>query len=349
MRLRTYFAETLSQALQQIRKDMGADAIIVSSIKEGHGVRVTAAVEMEMAQPAASSSVTVTSNTSLVNPVETVNTLCRWFDQHHVSSESADLLAAKVSMVGDSVLAQGVAATLGALFPTVPLLPHVEAHNPTRLVLIGTPGAGKSVAAAKLASEYLVAGNKNVKIISTDAVKSGADRQLAAYAEALNIPFGVYEKCQDVQKALGESPPDQIVIVDTPGISPYADDDITHLQQTLDVVQGRAIQVLPAGMDPYEASDTSGFLYDLGAQILIHTRVDTVRRLAGLLHMLASHPLIPMAFGMGPELGDRLRPATGEMLAQILQEKLSIVSPRQGRSRQEDQAPRWRFEKGELA
>ncbi|MFN7709753.1 MAG: hypothetical protein ACK5O7_02155 [Holosporales bacterium] len=343
MRLRTYFADTLSQALQQIRRDMGPDAIIVSSVKEAQGVRVTAAVEAPLSEQLPASSAAI----SLVNPVDTVNTLCRWFDEHHVGSEAADLLAARLSMVGDEVLARGVAAALSALFPASPLPPQAQDAAVTRLVLVGIPGAGKSVAAAKLAAEYLVAGHKDIRILSTDALKSGADRQLAAYAEALSVPFAVCPSLTDLKKALAESSPGQVVLVDTPGISPYADQDVQDLRGVIDGVEGHVIQVLPAGLDPFEATDLAGFFCDLGAKSMIHTRVDTVRRLGGLLHMLALRTVQPMAFGLGPELGDRLRPGTGEMLAQILQQKLNLSSPRQQHNADLDAAPRWRFQKGE--
>lgn len=53
---------------------------------------------------------------------------------------------------------------------------------------MGTPGSGKSTAIAKAATQARLKGIKCV-IVSTDNVRAGANQQLKAFAEILDVEF----------------------------------------------------------------------------------------------------------------------------------------------------------------
>lgn len=85
-------------------------------------------------------------------------------------------------------------------------------------MLIGTPGSGKTVTAAKLAARAVLAGQQ-VDIITADAVRSGALAQSKAYADVLNQDVAEVRGADelalmlDTRAELGRNRP---CIIDTP-------------------------------------------------------------------------------------------------------------------------------------
>ena len=89
--------------------------------------------------------------------------------------------------------------------------------------------------------------------------------------------------------------------------------------------------VLPAGMDPSEAAETAEAFLPLGIERLITSRVDTARRLGGLLAAGEAARLRLSDAGTGPHVGNGLQPLTPIALARALAaapaDRVSTLSP----------------------
>ncbi|CCJ32614.1 flagellar biosynthesis protein FlhF [Caloramator australicus] len=84
---------------------------------------------------------------------------------------------------------------------------------------VGPTGVGKTTTVAKLASLYSLYKNKKVGLITIDTYRIGAVEQLKAYAEILNIPFGVIYSIKDIPNVLNQMKECDIILVDSTGRS----------------------------------------------------------------------------------------------------------------------------------
>src|SRR5262249_30272978 len=118
------------------------------------------------------------------------------------------LLAAALELAAKTpVLA--LAGALDAAFAFTPLTDR----KPSRpLMLVGSPGAGKTVSIAKLATRLVLAGHK-LRVISCDTIRAGGIAQLEAFTQLLLTPLHRAENPRQLAK-LAAAPGDEIVLID---------------------------------------------------------------------------------------------------------------------------------------
>ena len=217
MRLRTFIADTMEDAVIQVREAMGNGAIIVSSLEgENGGVEVTAAIDIRAAQEAVTGAnadvsledilrIQLSANTSPssqladepAHPSERTsdNTASsQAFSGHQFSEDSflgaledqgvphvlaqAILADAEKTDTDDALIALSSALETRFTFDALPVAPR----HP--ILAVGLPGSGKTVTIAKLAARSIVEGVL-AEIISTDAERTGALAQVQAYGDLL--------------------------------------------------------------------------------------------------------------------------------------------------------------------
>ena len=89
--------------------------------------------------------------------------------------------------------------------------------------LVGPPGSGKTTTLAKLAITQCLAAGHAVRLVSADAVRIGAADQLRTYAAILGVPFQVVETTAALAQAVDSAPSNTFVLIDTPGLSGLLD------------------------------------------------------------------------------------------------------------------------------
>jgi flagellar biosynthesis protein FlhF len=87
------------------------------------------------------------------------------------------------------------------------------------IALVGPTGVGKTTTIAKMASWAILNRNLRVGLINVDAYKVGAADQLSTYAKILGIPFRQVSTPLDLNRALSEFTPLDLVLIDTTGRS----------------------------------------------------------------------------------------------------------------------------------
>ncbi len=184
------------------------------------------------------------------------------------------------------------------------------------LLLIGPPGAGKTLTVARLATRLVLAGT-TPQVITADGQRAGAVEQLAAFTRLLGLdlvaagsPAGLARALARGQTRGGAGP----VLIDTPGLDPFDPDQRALLAALSAAAGGTAALVLPAGLDPAEAADQAGAYAEAGARLLVATRLDLARRLGGVL-AAAARDLALAEAGIGPGAADGLVPLTPALLA----------------------------------
>ena len=189
------------------------------------------------------------------------------------------------------------------------------------VLLVGPPGAGKTLTAARLATRMVLAGITPT-VITADDRRAGAAEQLAAFTRLLDLPLVVAGTPRLIARAIARSnaggnaggSAGAPVLIDTPGTNPWTDRAlITDLAAA---ASARIVLVLPAGLDGQEAAELAEGYASLGAVAMIATRLDITRRHGSVL-WAAQHLALAEA-GVGPGAADGLVPFTPLLLCSIL-------------------------------
>ena len=224
MKLKTYICQSMEEALRKIRTELGDDAIIISTLNEADGIRVTAACEHipqhieTAAQP----------QKPAYTALETKNTICHMLSYHGIPNTIAEELIAETCRLPQSILESGVAGVFKELYSFAPLKFSPNPNQPNQLMLAGPVGVGKTVTLAKIATEYRLLDQK-VEVISADYLKAGAIEQIQAYTTALGIPMHLVQTPTQLEKFLAQGDNGTTYLIDTPGANFLNSSDVTHL------------------------------------------------------------------------------------------------------------------------
>jgi flagellar biosynthesis protein FlhF len=292
MRLKLYRAGGVAEAMARVRADLGADALILATRRVGDGVEVTAALEPEEEQAPP---------LRRTCPAEPARLAALRF--HGVPAALLDGL-----LRGDLVDAVCGAVGFGALD---------LAPDSRPLLLVGPPGAGKTLSVARLTTR-LVLQEETPMVITADGRRAGATEQLAAFTRLLGLNLIVASHPVTLGRALARRPRGAPVLIDAPGTDPFDPTQREEIAALAATVQAVVALVLPAGMDPAEAADLSCAFSEAGASLLIVTRLDITRRLGGVLAAGSLGKLALAEAGIGPGAADGMVALTPALLASRL-------------------------------
>jgi len=282
MRLKLYRAPAMAQAMARVRAELGEDALILTTRRVGNEVEITAALEQDDAPP----------QLAAPDPARLAS-----LDFHGVRAPLHDALQR-----GDLESALANALPFAAL-------PLTEQP----LLLVGLPGAGKTLTVARLATRLVMAGT-NPLVITADGKRAGATEQLAAFTKLLGIRLLVACHPITVSRALTHRQNATAVLIDSPGCDPLDPTQLDELTALAAAAGATMVPVLPAGLDAAESSDLARAYAAAGARLLVATRLDLARRLGGIL-AAASAGLALAEAGIGPGAADGLQPITPAWLA----------------------------------
>ncbi|MBU0726066.1 MAG: hypothetical protein KJ904_13245 [Alphaproteobacteria bacterium] len=308
--------------MRTIREQLGEEAIIVSTQKgENGGVRVTAALDMidDLDDP-------VMDHHHGPVTEDMADLLAEALERHNVPGRLTDRLLRTAGSLhsGDPVLA--LAGALDTHFRFAPL-PENDFRRP--VMLIGPPGAGKTLAIAKLATRAVMS-RRQVNVITTDVVKAGGVEQLQALTSVLKLHLNTAHNPADLKRFCGARA-DRLQLIDTAGINPFDKDDVAGLKAMIDAVGAEVVLVLPAGCDAGEAAEIADSLKTLSITRLLATRLDMARRLGFMLVAAEIGQFRFSYVSTSPQVAEGLAPINPVSLARLLlPAQTGIDSPHYG-------------------
>ena len=178
-------------------------------------------------------------------------------------------------------------------------------------VLVGPPGAGKTVTIAKLAAMLLERGKK-VRVITLDTLKASGAWQLEEYLKPLALRLYVGSDY------LPDTRPKEVILIDTPALNIDLQRDRDYLKTLKTKVNVPYTLVLPADMNPVEAEEIAQLYIEENAKTLIVTRLELSKR-CGVSLRAAHQGLKLVLTSKSPDLVEGLQCATPEaMLEKML-------------------------------
>lgn len=295
MQVRTFIAASMATALADIRQQLGPDAVILGSVPVPEGVEVTAAIDYAD-QP-------VTREPAPL-PRE-AEYLIQAVAFHGAPVKLNERICRVAAQVDDHDLDVSLTAGIDESFRFTPLTPGPS----TNIALVGPPGAGKTVAAAKFALEAALK-QVNLAIATTDIERPGGDRRLQELARIIeNPPVRLSPERRFAHRGAR--------LIDTEGVNPFDRYEMARLTETIRINDAEPVLVLPAGGDPFEYEDMAAAFAGIGARRMIATRLDTARRLGGLMAAAGTGLAFSMA-GASPVIADGLHELNPAVLARLI-------------------------------
>lgn len=306
MRLRTFTGPTIADAMQLVRGELGADAVILSiqRLDGDQGVEVAAAIETP-------DRLHDDLGTSAIEVIDRVGAALEF---HGLPPIIADrLLAAAADLLADDPV-MALAGALDAQFGFT-RLDSLCAGG--KVMLVGMPGAGKTATLAKLAALARL-GDRPVVAVTCDVLRAGAVEQLATYARLLDIRAYRAKDPAALSAAIAAAPQDALVLIDTIGSNPFDADDMGRLGEFVAAAEVEPVLTLAAGGDIVESADCAAAFAALGAHRLIATRTDAARRLAGVLSAAQLGRFSLAGIGNSPQIASGLTPINPVSLARLM-------------------------------
>ncbi len=319
MRLRTFHAPNMKQAMEMIRDELGDSAIIISSHKNlsGKGVAVTVAQEdlddheTFTPQPHTLAQTKTTPQTQpthhyhpqdvyelqdrdvideginayhympdyIIRDME--DTLFRQGVNHELIDEMLRVMGNQPAPHDTSaeslhhLLRETIRHTFR--FSSIPF-----SQTGLRMMVVGTPGAGKTLMVAKTAARIVKAGQR-VTVITTDYKRAGGVEQLASFTDILQVKLHVANTRTELKTLLTQIPPSERVIMDSAGANPYDYQELKDLSEFAGLMGVEPVLVFPAGGDPDEAAEVARAFSFLGVERMLITRMDLARRYGSVL------------------------------------------------------------------
>lgn len=315
---RTYKARHMGEALARIKRDLGADAVILSSreVREPSNSGLSLSVEV-IAAPFGNLDRTAADKLSLSAADARAGSLERRFLDAGVPMNAARTLSMRVRRE----LREGRATMVDALAEALRSeVAFAGGARPRVQALVGPTGVGKTTTVAKLAAIAALIERRSVALVCLDQYRVGASDQLARYADLIGIPMECATDAKSLDRALRRLSNAELVLVDTSGRSPR---DTVGIAQTADALRGASEQVevhlcVAAATREAELVGTIERQSVSSPSRLIITKLDEAMFCGGVLAAYV-HSGLPLSyFTTGQRVPEDIESASAEGLSQVL-------------------------------
>ena len=316
MKIKNITAANMMAALAQIKEELGEDAIIISSENMPDGkISVTAAIEenFDICFDDSENVKEISTNQSFDERF-----LRECLEYHTVAQNVGEKIMALCRQIYHNTHSINEEHLLTNVFDNLYRYDDILSLKQPVKLFMGTPGSGKSTAIAKTATQAKLRKIPTC-IISTDSIRAGANKQLEAFAKILEIDFffckderSLYQKVKEISQKYS------LILIDTPGINPFINNDVERVAKIANSIKNQAILTLDAGRNTLEAVEIAEIFANIGAEILLPTRLDLTRRIGSVLSVAACCNLSFCAASVSSSIANGLALIDSKSLAKLI-------------------------------
>ncbi|MBX3422924.1 MAG: hypothetical protein KF752_15325 [Pirellulaceae bacterium] len=310
MRIETFRAGTIQEALQLVREKLGPDASVIQTREVGSRLFTRRRIEVQaglVAKPTAVQTIQPQPNPWQVASTQRLTPQLDAGEFNQITSGAAvrvrqelieagvpaefvsHVLIAACQKCGPesqddvwmirSAAVQAVADRL-AVASTVELMPHQQRI----LAFVGPSGVGKTSMLAKLAWRAYRDHGCQIGMMTVDSWQSGVADPLLDYAEQVNAHVEVVSSIEQATPALQRMRECDLVLLDTAGRSPQDAQHMAALKQLLELAQPDEIHLnLPATA---ATSYIQSAIEKFGAITPLHLNITKLDEVSGMGHWL---------------------------------------------------------------
>ncbi|HTW66625.1 MAG TPA: hypothetical protein VME17_18515 [Bryobacteraceae bacterium] len=349
MRIKSFFAASVEQAIQTARQELGPDAMLITSRRSSPEARSLGAYEVVFGLQSAGSSARAAAvrSSDLSSELQHLRAQLQDIKSSLQGGRSADpaaqgaeeLIAQFVALdLSRNVARDVVAAAVSEreqLAPGQPAQPietyaasivfkklRVAEYVPKEMqqpgkviVLIGPAGAGKTTTLIKLAIREGLANRVPIRILSLDPYRVAAHEKLRSFAAIIGVGFTAVNSVQEFTAAIEEARVKSVVLVDTPGFSPSDPSQAKEIAGCLERTSNKQVHlVLPASMKRESMARSIRDYSEFKPDSLLFTKLDETDSLGAIVStaLEADKPL--SFFSSGQNIPEDLEPASASAL-----------------------------------
>lgn len=187
------------------------------------------------------------------------------------------------------------------------------------VALVGPTGVGKTTTVAKLASQAILQYNLKVGLINVDTYKVGASDQLAAYAKILNTPFRHATSIAELDRALAEFKPLDLILIDTSGRSQKDSESLAQMKSVLaDFAKIESVLILNSTTRDQELYDMITRFKIFDPQGIIFSKLDEASTFGTIYNVCVRSGLPLTYFTVGQRVPEDIESASRERVASLI-------------------------------
>lgn len=319
MSVRVFVAANAREGLARVRRELGDDAVVLSTRPHPQGVELLASAYGDLTVPAVGEAPDTAGSSRILAELSRLRGMLQnqlagfaWGATRRRDPVRVAVMQTLFAAGFGSALARTLAARLPrgldaeaaqrwlrqVLIRNLP----VQGRDADllarggRYALVGSTGSGKTTTLAKLAARGVEAhGAAQVALVAADAYRIGAAAQLTVYADLLGVSLHVAEDQARLTRLLPELAAKKLVLIDTAGFAPS--DPRTREAQALDTLGVRRLAVIAANQQG-AAIEQAMHRFGEGAAACILTKLDEAPQPGAVLDSVIRHRL-PLAFIAG--------------------------------------------------
>lgn len=341
MRIKKVVAKDMQVALHMLRKELGPEAVIVSSrsVREPGilgwfrpaRVEVTAALErvtesrLEPDDTLRSELMEIKAMLSGMGaaPAKALAkgvTPARWAERFRQADLSPEVIALLSEQLGTGEkTAEEEKRVLDRLAKCFSPFERPKGKRKRVQAFVGPTGVGKTTTIAKLAAQHALQEQKKVALITIDTFRIGAVEQLRIYGDIIGVPVAVVGAPSELSDALTEFRTKDAIYIDTTGRSARKPLHVSEMRAYLDGVPDlEKYLVLSSTTKSRDLLGIYKTYCELGLSAAIFTKCDETESLGGIVD-LCYRTSIPVAYlTNGQNVPEDIREAHPHELARLI-------------------------------
>jgi flagellar biosynthesis protein FlhF len=349
MQIKKYLAPTLKEALNQMKIELGVEAVVLSTrvipaeTSQGTKKQYELLVGIENTMPDKNIRPKLIDKIIEDNPKDTIEELKRLKDRvfpHQVKADikteqvKSDLLLKEIlPSIADKIIGQvslqsefikngnlenHIISTIASLLHTSNF--EVKKKRKQKVVsVVGPTGVGKTTCIAKLAVISKIFHKLDIGIITIDTFRLGAIDQLKIFAEISNVDLLVCYEAAELPKMLNKFKKKDLIFIDTAGRSQNNRASINEIKSFLSKVEvDDTFLVLSSTGSTRNLLDVVKKFQPLNFNGLIFTKLDEAAAFGNILNVSGKTNTPLMFLTNGQVIPDDIIAADSEFVAKMI-------------------------------